>query len=866
MTPSPEEAHWEQLAELFDTLADLPADARAARLAELRARSPELAADLARMLEADASDGPLDHTVPQPSVEPEPVPDRSSERIGPYRLLRLVGRGGMGEVYLAERADGGFQQRVALKLVKRGMDTDALLRRFMRERRILAQLEHPHIARLLDGGAAADNTPYLAMEYVEGSSITEHASAAALPVRERVSLLLGAVDAVAHAQARLVVHRDLKPSNILVGTDGRARVLDFGIATLLDDSEEALTGTGARILSPAYAAPEQVRGEPVTTATDVYALGGVLFELLTGREPHPHRGSSPTSWLAALGQETAERPSVVVRRSRERGTTQPGSSQERLARELRGDLDTIVLTALHMDPARRYAGAAQLAQDLRRWLEGRPIAARPDTAGYRLRKFVARHRLGVGSASAVLLALIAGFGIALWQASVARDQALRADAAARRAELVTDFVLSLYGEQDPVSRAQAAARTPRQLVAAGMERARRQLAGEPALLNDVLGELARVQVALGDAAAAQPVLAAVLEARIASHGEDSPEAALAAIDLAAAELPLGGYASAATRLDAALARLPDDAAHALERARAGTLRAQAVQMTQGSAAAVPIMQAAHAELARFHGPDHPETLSALASVGAVLEGADRLDEAEATFRETIARLESSLGPDHARLVVPLASLSDILRRHRRYDEARPLIERSIAIARAQLPSPHPLVGGALMRLGDLLRRMGDLDAAEKALDEAAVQLPAGAPQHAQITLFRGGLARARDNHGAAADLYGQAHREFLAALGPDNVFPWMAATQQGLSLVQAGRLEEAESVLAAARARQEAVTGAESPDTADAMGAQAQLRIAQGREEEAVPLLERAVAIRSALFGDDDPGTVDLQQRLDALR
>ena len=865
MATTPDAVHWQRLAALFDSLVELPPDQRAARLATLAAEDPALAAELARMLDADAADGILDHTLPQPVPEEIAVANRSGERVGPYRLLRQVGRGGMGEVYLAER-EGDFQQRVALKLIKRGMDSEALLRRFARERRILAQLEHPHIARLLDGGLAADGTSFLAMEFVDGPAITEHARSAGLGTRARVELLLQAADAVAHAQARLVVHRDIKPSNILVGSDGRVRVLDFGIATLLDDSEEKLTGTGARVMSPAYAAPEQVRGEPVTTATDVYALGGVLFELLTGREPHPQRGASPSAWLQSLQHDGAERPSTVVRRSADLRRTHGDTAPERLARELRGDLDTIVLAALHADPARRYAGAAQLAQDLRRWLDGRPIAARPDTAGYRMRKFVARHRLGVGSASAVLLALVAGLGLALWQANVAREQAARADAEARRAALVTDFVLSLYAEQDPVSRAQAAARTPRELVAAGMERARLQLAQDPALLQDVLGELARVQVALGDAAAAEPVLAAVLEDRLRAAGAASPDAALAAIDLAAAELPLGRYAPARARIESALAQLPDTPAHAQERARAQTLLAQAVQMTDGAAAAIPVMQASLAGFTRLHGPDHPESLSALSALGVLFEGADQLEQAEATFREAIARLEGSLGPQHARLVVPLAVLSDILRRQRRYDEARPLIERSIAIARAHLPSPHPLVGSALMRLGDLLRRMGDLDAAAAALDQAEAEMPAGVPQIGQIYMFRGGLARARGDHAAAAEAAATAHRHLLATLGPDNLFTWVAAWQQGSALTEAARLEEAEAVLTAALERLQALTGAESSDTADALGALARLRLAQQRVAEARPLLARALAIRTTLYGSEDPGTRELQQQLDSLR
>jgi len=859
---------WQRLSMLFDELVDAADAERRSRLDALRLQDPTLATELEAMLHGDARRGPLDRSesglgpfaVNEPVARNEPLADRSGEPVGVYRLLRRIGRGGMGEVYLAERVAGDFEQRVAIKLLKRGMDSEALLARFGRERRILAQLQHPNIARLLDGGLALDGTPYFSMELVDGSSIVDHAREHALDPRQRAQLLLQAADAVAYAQSRLVVHRDIKPSNLMVDREGRVRVLDFGIAKLLGDSEagEPLTDTGVGILTPAYAAPEQMRGEPITTATDVYALGGVLFELLTGRPPHSDRGNTPAAWLRALQHESVDRPSALLRDSGQAqlAASYPDLPRERLLRELRGDLDLIVTTALQADPGRRYASAAELAQDLRRWLDGRPIAARPDTAGYRLRRFVARHRLGVGSASAVLLALIAGFGIALWQAGIAREQARRADAEAARSQLVKDFVLSLYGEQDPVARAQAQARSPRELVAAGVERARQQFADEPALRSDLLTDLGEVQTALGDAPAAQLTLADALREREERLGAQHPQTAITRRALGATQMAINDRAAARDSLASALQVLDVHPEHALEAARAELALAYVVLTSDGPADALPHVERAHRRFVSLRGDDDPETLTALGYIGTLLEQLDRLPEAQATFERTLAGLERSLGPDHARLVVPGATLADILRRTRQYDAARALLERVITIARTQFGDGHPSLGSALMRYGDLLRRIGDYPAAEVALDEAAACFPADAPQLGQIALFRGGVLRAQGRDADAAEAYADAHARFLAALGPDSLFPWMASVQHAQSLGEIGQEADAEALLRTALARLQSITGDDSMDSANAEAALGSLLARQRRDTEALALLERAGDTLAARLGTHDANTL----------
>jgi serine/threonine protein kinase len=328
-------------------------------------------------------------------------------RTGTYELIRELGRGGMGSVWLARRADLHFEKQVAVKLLKRGTDTDEVLRRFQAERQILAQLEHPNIARLLDAGTTDDGLPFFVMEFIEGERLTDFVWSRALPLKDRLNLFAKICAAVQFAHQNLVVHRDLKPSNILVTAEGEPKLLDFGIAKLLGPGDDAweVTAAGRERLTPGYASPEQVRGDRITTVSDVYALGALLYEILADAPPHRFAGSQPTAteMNRVICDEASIRPSLAAK-------------DAGMRKALRGDLDTIVLRALSKQPERRYSSAATLAHDLRRYLEGRPVRARRDTAGYRARKFLGRNKAAVAGATVLVAALLAGSATTLWQA------------------------------------------------------------------------------------------------------------------------------------------------------------------------------------------------------------------------------------------------------------------------------------------------------------------------------------------------------------------------------------------------------------------------------------------------------------------
>lgn len=411
---------WRRIDELFRTVADRPPAEREAHLTRICGDDEDLRREVLDLLAHETADSFLDDPIKHAAlaVTKEPADELLGQRIGPYRLTRLIGRGGMGTVYEAVRDDQQFDQRVALKLIKRGMDSEFVRGRFLRERQILAALDHPHIARLFDGGETVDGLPYFVMEFVAGESIIEYCRQQELSLAAKLQLFRAVCAAVQHAHQKLVVHRDLKPSNILVTEDGTPKLLDFGIAKVLTPDlgdAHTRTETSVRLMTPEYASPEQVRGGTITTATDVYALGVVLYELLTGRRPYQFETYAPQEIERAICDTEAARPSEAVGQALRQG------------RELSGDLDNIVMMALRKEPARRYPSVEQFSEDLRRYLEGLPVTARPDTFTYRASKFVRRHRLAVVGATLLFLSLLGGILATTRAARQARAERARAE-------------------------------------------------------------------------------------------------------------------------------------------------------------------------------------------------------------------------------------------------------------------------------------------------------------------------------------------------------------------------------------------------------------------------------------------------------
>jgi eukaryotic-like serine/threonine-protein kinase len=433
---------WAQVSTHF---ADLMASAPSEQTAALRRiTDPEIRDEVASLLRAHASVGMRFESAPPIGHEPPselPPPPASGQRIGAWQLVRLLGEGGMGAVYEAVRSDSGFSKRAAIKMVSRGTADHTLIPRFEAERRILARLEHRNIAALLDGGVDAESRPWFAMEFVEGERIDHWCTSHQLDVRARVQLFRQACGAVQYAHERLVVHRDIKPANMLVAADGTLKLLDFGIAKLANDTEAPVTELGAAPMTAAYASPEQRAGKPVTTATDIYSLGVVLYELLTGVRPT----------TTATADDTPPLPSRRLLNAADSVSAATGdtAARRRASKLLHGELDAIVMMALRPEPDRRYTSAEELGRDLQRWLDGRTVRARPDTVGYRTRSFVRRNRAAVAGVSVALLALIGGTVVSVRQARVARQERDRARTEQLRTQRVAEFFQQVFAQAAP---------------------------------------------------------------------------------------------------------------------------------------------------------------------------------------------------------------------------------------------------------------------------------------------------------------------------------------------------------------------------------------------------------------------------------
>ncbi|HEX7117700.1 MAG TPA: serine/threonine-protein kinase [Longimicrobiales bacterium] len=823
--PSP--GDWARIEALFGAAAGLPPDERRALL-DREAADPAVRAEVESLLAARERDPDFLELRP-PWLPPSPddaAPDPPvPERIGPYRIVRLLGRGGMGRVYLAEHEAAGFRRHVALKLVRRGLDTDDVLRRFHAERRILASLDHPNIARLFDVGATDDGLPYLVMEYVEGTDVLDHCRTLAVP--DRLALFRAICAAVHHAHRSLIVHRDLKPGNILVTADGVPKLLDFGIAKILDPEGGAghTTRVGERLLTPRYAAPEQLRGERVTTACDVWALGVLLYEMLAGRHP-----------FAGDGADSHEE---VRRRILDHEPPPPSALAERpLRRALAGDLDTITLEALRKEPGQRYASVAALADDVRRHLEGLPVEARPATLGYRLGTFVRRNRAAVAGAATAFL-LLAGFsGVTAVQARRLRIASERIAAERDKAFEVRTFLLETFGITGPGAQGAdtIAVRTLLDRRAATLDDA---FSADPALRAEIRGVLAEAYDQLGLHAEALRLARRALDEKRALYGDVHPDvaAALGLLgwtlrqhgDLEAADSTLReavrvGRAAFPPEGDARLARALNDL---------GVVREARGDYDEAAA----LYRASLEMRRRLLGDGHVGVAVTTSNLAVVLYRQGDLDGAAAMAADAVETFRRALGDDHQRTLIALGNLAvfngmredhqgaaeawdRILRRHRRVlgerhaqtayammmranhlarlgraADAEPLAREALAIHREVLGARHERTARSLRVLGDIERALGRPDSALARFDEAlGIARAALGDAHQEVAILQLRIARAHDALGAAVEAdaaYREAVRVFTRALGAGHYLTADAALSRLEFLAARGRTAEA---------------------------------------------------------------------------
>ncbi|MFN8060481.1 MAG: serine/threonine-protein kinase [Vicinamibacterales bacterium] len=753
---------WARAKHLFLDIVDLSADEQRRRVeAE---PDPDLRREVASLI---ASARPPTTFLETPAVPREGLfsmfldPGVPTELVGPYRLLSLIGHGGMGTVYLGARADEAFERRVAIKVVKRGMDSADILARFRRERETLARLEHPNIARFLDGGTTDQGLPYFVMEYVDGVPIDTYCRRHGLSVEARLQLFRPVCAALHYAHQNLVLHRDLKPDNILVNDRGVPKLVDFGIAKLLrpeGDASVDSTATRAvgRIMTLRYASPEQLKGEPLSTASDVFSLGVLLYELLTERRPHVPDGAGEAALIRAICDADPEPPSTAFRRppdARRSGahgspaglTGGPDAASDAtratdaaLARRIEGDLDMIVLMALRKEPARRYGSAEQLADDLRRALEGFPVTARPDTLWYRVGKFAERHRGGVAATTVAALLLMAAGAVAVWQARVAASERDGATRQAARAERVTGFLRATLASADPndlgkdvtVSQAldRAALRLDQELAAEpDVQASIRQTLGETFLqlgayekaeahLRQALDqrlsrhaaaddELMSLDASLGltlqnkgDLAGAESHFANALDLARLLHGEESRAFAEMQNNLGSLRQSQGRYEEA-ERLHRTNLALRRRLAQGQDDGDVGiTLNNLAVVLgTVGRhEEAVSLHRECVALMRRLRPVDHPDIAAALTALASELEEAHLTAEAAKAFEEALATRTRTLGAEHPLTAWTMNNYAYLLFDQGRYAEAIALVDRILALRGRTLADSHPMVGASLI--------------------------------------------------------------------------------------------------------------------------------------------------------------------------
>jgi serine/threonine-protein kinase len=719
-------------------------------------------------------------------------------QIGNYRIVRLVGRGGMGAVYLAERSDEQFEMEVALKLLPIGIDSNTARNRFLAERQILARLRHPNIAALLDGGVTDDRTPYIVMEHIEGTPVDEYCVSRGLGVRERLTLFLKVCDAVQHAHQNLIVHRDLKPSNILVTDDAEVKLIDFGIARVLDpEAPGKVTITQrARPMTPAYASPEQVRGEPVTTTSDVYALGILLYVLLSGRHPYDLSGKTPADIERIVCETEPNPPSVVPRRivkePRHRADHAHSleSSRQRIAR----DLDTITLMALRKEPERRYRSAGDLADDVNRFLADRPVRAHKDSVGYRASRFVRRNRVAVGAVFTFLLLLGALTIVAIQSAVTSQAQARAIEREARTVQEVSAFLVDLFEISDPSSGAGDTI-TVRAVLDRGAEQLRQSLEDEPAVRAPMMVVVAEVYRKLGLLESARALREDELGIQRSVHVEPHSDLVESLLGLAELWVVSRGFEFAIPYLNEAIGVQEALGEGTLEIAATKERLAVAFrdhgQLDTARVLLEEIMNVRRALLP----VDDPINIQTLAVLAPLLRQMGEVDSAETLYREILRQYRATDGPPD-NLSSVLNNLAFLLVRKGEPAEAENLYREAIEAVSSRLPAWHPT---SIMLMGNLagaLEPQGKYEEEERLLRQRVElvreNMPEGHWRHGDAIMALGDFFLRRQSPIEAERLQREAYAIYEQALGSNHAWTANARSLVGQSLVAQGRYPEAE--------------------------------------------------------------------------
>ncbi len=848
---SPE--RWSRVEDLFDRAAQLEATAQRAFLDSACRDEPELREYILGLLQASPSiDAKIEKTIAETMSRAFADDDAnarsmSGEMIGSYRVERLIGSGGMGMVYLAERADQQFDQQVAIKLGRHRLVDPETVLRLRNERQILANLDHPNIARLFDGGTTDEGVPYLVMEYIDGVRIDTYCDVHQLSVVDRLQLFQVICSAVHYAHQNLVIHRDIKASNILVTADTTPKLLDFGIAKLIDSAGEAtdgLTREGAVIMTPANATPEQVMGKPVTTATDVYALGLLLHALLCGYRAYETDGLSPSEFARLVCHQDIVRPSLrLLQKSRTEAhqldtlVRDRKTSLSRLQRQLRGDLDTIVLNALRKEPERRYRSASALADDISLHLKSMPIVARSDSWRYRAGKFMRRHYAAV-AASVLIVGMLAVFAVVL---SVQNRHIAEERDTARE---VSQFLEDIFMAQDP-AQAKGAKVTADEILAAGASRIQNDLGDRPEIQSALMGTIGRVYYSLGEFGASAELLEESLELQLQTHGERHPDVADAKNDLAVTLTQRADYTRAESLLQSALAinresRAPDSPQLAANLNNLANLYVRTGDVDRAEEFIVESIDS----YTKLDDSYAIKLAVAKATLARILQVKGDLARTETLLLEAIEIVERAEGENHPAMAYYLQNLGVLQRTKGDLQAARDTLDKAVIATRRILGEKHDVLAATLVDQGIVFHLTGDFESAERVMLEAlAMYTETRGEDHPAVgytQIVLGMLQHDMAELSKAEQTLNQALTIFEAAFDGDHQYTASALTELGAVLNSANRPEEAQVLLQRALAIREKDYSDDHELVAATRTELADAYTRQGRYDAAEPLLTRS--------------------------
>lgn len=869
---------WNKIQTVFEKALELQTGERKDFLRKACAGDRQLFQEVVSLLEADANAPSLLDGLAVDAVDLTKDFNLEGQRIGPYKIVREIGSGGMGTVYLADRAEGDFEQQVAVKLIKPGMDSRQILERFQSERQILARLDHPNIARLLDGGVNKDGLPYFAMEYLEGEPISDYCDRHKLSVEKRLALFQTVCAAVHYAHRNLVVHRDLKPGNILVSDDGTVKLLDFGIAKVLVSKDDegrsqflSMTQTGMHVMTPEYAAPEQVRGEPVSTATDVYALGVILYELLTGRRPFQFVTQAPAEIERLICTTEPAKPSTVISKSknmtqRTKGEYEAGqlgvstlraTQPQRLKRQLTGDLDNICLKALKKETERRYSSAEQFLEDIKRYLAGLPVQARPDTFGYRAQKFITRHKgaLAVALAVVTLIASLVGF----YTQKLAQERDI-ARLEARKAERVSDFLTGLFKVSDP-GQSKGEIITAREILEKGARRVQTELADQPEVQASMMDVIGHVYRSLGLYREAEGQLIAALQIQEDIYGADSPQTAGALISLAFLYNDDFDHEKAGNFLSRALQiQRQKFGASSKEIAESLHLLAQINQLKGEYQTADSLYQTI------LNALTFDNSAAILRDYGVLQRELGNYQTAEELYRKALILDRKSYGDLHPEVAFDLHNLADALRKQGELQAAEPMYREALDIREKLFGDVHPDVGETLNHLARLLSQTGDYIAAESIARRALrVRKQVYGDENVAVVASSGNLAgilNARGNLDEAEHLYRWNLSMLRKIVGDKHPYVAAALNSVAAMLLAKGDLPEAEEIYRRSLALHRQVLPAGHVNLARPLHGLAQVLLKAGDASGAEVLLHEALDLNLKALGQTHWLTSEVQHTL----